>query len=213
MKIMYYTGRALIRMLGKAFFGLTITGVEHIPPQGGLIVACNHITHYDPPVVGSCLNREAYFLAKKELFENPLFGWVLTQVNSLPVRRGTIDRNALNLMLEKIEAGNAVMMFPEGTRSRTGQFLEPKSGIGLMAHRAKCPILPAYIENADQIGQCFKRKKKLLVRFGEPISAEWVASHEADKAAYGLIARTVMERIAEIRQTLRPKDSPPLSDA
>jgi len=204
MHIMYNTGRAFFRIFFRLICGLRVSGLEHFPKTGGVMVASNHISYYDPPLVGSAMKRAAYFLAKQELFKNRFIGWVLRRVLARPVKRGSMDRRAMEMVIEWVNAGEVVTLFPEGTRSRTGAFLPPKAGIGLMAHRAKCPIVPVYISGSDHLKDCFKRRRRLTVRFGEPISPDWIAAQTVDKAGYEVIAQTVMKRIGDLKeQSLR----------
>ena len=200
--IMYYAARLAFRFYFRVICGLRVRGREHFPRNGGVIVASNHISYWDPPLVGSAMKRASYFFAKQELFSNRLIAWVLRRVNSLPVRRGAIDRKAMQMVIERADAGGVVTLFPEGTRSRTGDFLPPKPGIGLMAQRAKCPIVPAYVYGTDRLRDCFKRRERLTVIFGEPISAEWIASRASDKSGYEEIASEVMVRIGRLKRGL-----------
>ncbi|MFQ5454417.1 MAG: lysophospholipid acyltransferase family protein, partial [Candidatus Zixiibacteriota bacterium] len=145
MKIIYYSSWLLFRIISKFVFRIKVSGQQHIPKKSGFILATNHISYYDPIIVGSWINRQIYFLAKKELFKNKFFAWILKGTNSLPVRRGGFDRKALELSINVITNGNGLTFFPEGTRSKTDNFLDPKPGIGMIAIKAKCPVIPGYI--------------------------------------------------------------------
>jgi 1-acyl-sn-glycerol-3-phosphate acyltransferase len=150
--------------------------------------------------VGGWQRRELYFFAKKELFENRFFGAVIRATNTLPVSRGAVDRRALNLAVEAIQNGFGLTMFPEGTRSRTDQFLPPKPGIGIIATRAGCPIVPTYIHGSNKLSECFKRRERMSIAYGKPLSAEWVTSFPPEKESYKEIAQTVMQRITELKR-------------
>jgi 1-acyl-sn-glycerol-3-phosphate acyltransferase len=200
MKILYWIGRTTTHVLGKLLFGIRITGTEHIPREGGFILASNHISYYDPPLVGSYIPRELFFFAKKELFKSRLFGAVLRRVNALPVRRGQMDREALKMSVAIINSKYGLTVFPEGTRSKTKEFLPPKPGIGLLATQAACPIVPAYIHGANRLKDCFRRRIRLSIDYGEPITAEWIASLPTEKNSYLTIAAEVMARIAALKE-------------
>lgn len=200
MKILYWIGRTGTHVLGKLLFGIRIQGVEHIPREGGFILASNHISYYDPPLVGSYIPRELFFFAKKELFSGRLFGAILRRVNARPVRRGQMDRDALKMSVQIIHDGYGLTVFPEGTRSKTKNFLPPKPGIGLLAAQARCPIVPAYIHGANHLKDCFWRRDRLSIDYGEPISAEWISSLPAEKDSYLAIAAEVMARIAALKE-------------
>jgi len=200
MKILYGIGKNTTFLLGTLLFGIEVRGKEHIPAEGGFIMASNHVSYYDPPLVGSFIKRELFFFAKKELFGSKLFGSILWRVNARPVRRGQMDREALKTSLQVIRDGYGLTMFPEGTRSKTDQFLPPRPGIGLLAAQAKCPIVPAYLHGPNKLKDCFWRKERLSIDYGEPITAEWIASLPAEKESYLRIADEVMRRIAALKE-------------
>jgi len=201
MKILYYTGWTLTRIVTKSVYRIKVSGTENIPQQGGFILASNHLSYYDPLLVGSWATRQVYFMAKQELFENPLFGGIIRRTNALPLRRGTIDRAALDSCVEVIEHGFGLTVFPEGTRARQGEFLDPKPGVGMVAVRARCPIVPTYIHGSNNLGACLLGRERLSITYGEPLPADWVASFEAGKESYTEIARVVMEHIAGLSNT------------
>ncbi len=195
----YWAGWVLTRIISKLVFRIRTGGQENIPRQDGFILAMNHISNYDPPLVGSWMSRELYFFAKKELFQNRFFGAVIRQTNALPVNRQGVDRQAIRQAVNAIKRGFGLTMFPEGTRSRTDKFLNPKPGIGMIAARAGCPIAVGYIHGSNRPGDCFWGRDKLSVTYGETFSAEWVQSFPQSKEGYLQIAAAVMERIGEIK--------------
>ncbi len=198
----YWGGWFLTRVVSKLFFRIKTQGQENIPRQGGFILASNHISNYDPPLVGSWITREVYFLAKEELFRNPVAGGLITRTNALPVKRGAMDRKAIHVSVEVIRRGFGLTFFPEGTRSKTDQFLRPKAGIGMIATRAKCPIVPAYVHGSNHPGDCFKGRQRLSITYGEPFGADWVMSFPKGKEGYEQIASAVMERIGQIKASV-----------
>jgi len=198
-KLLYRGSWLLFRIISKFVFRIKVSGTEHLPRQGGFIVAANHISYYDPPLVGAWCMREVYLMAKRELFRNKVFGTILYRVNAMPVRRGALDRQALEMAVEKIEQGYGLTIFPEGTRSRTGDFLEPKPGIGMIAHRARCPIVTCYLHGSNRLMDCFMGRERLSITYGEAIPSEWVASMPSRKESYLLIARRVMEEISHLK--------------
>jgi 1-acyl-sn-glycerol-3-phosphate acyltransferase len=199
MKIAYYTGWALTRAISSLIFRIRIYGREHIPPSGGFILASNHVSYFDPPLVGSWSTRQMYFLAKKELFKNPLFGGVIRRTNALPVKRGAIDREGLKLCTDVINAGYGLVVFPEGTRSRTQQFLDPKPGIGLLAKSVQCPIVPTYLHGSNRPWNVFLGRERMAIVFGQPITSDWVATVDKGREGYLAISTEVMKRIAALR--------------
>jgi 1-acyl-sn-glycerol-3-phosphate acyltransferase len=131
----------IVGMLG----GWRVRGAENIPGEGGAVIAANHLSHLDPPVVGSAIpRRRTYYFAASELFSNPIFGFIIRKCYAFPVRRGAADRNALKAAIELLSGGELLTMFPEGTRSRTGELGEFDLGAALAASRARaCRSFPA----------------------------------------------------------------------
>ncbi len=115
----YWSFRLLAQPAIQLFFRLRRTGREHIP-DGPVILAANHRSFLDPFVIGTCLRRPIYFVAKKELFDNRLTGWFLNCLGAFPVRRGESDEDSVATALALLERGEAVVIFPEGTRHRSG---------------------------------------------------------------------------------------------
>jgi 1-acyl-sn-glycerol-3-phosphate acyltransferase len=199
MNVLYYSGWSFFRIITKAVFRIRVQGRENIPKTGGFIVAANHIAYFDPPFIGSWIPREMYFFAKEELFNSRLFGALLRKVNARPVKRGAIDRQALKTAVDAIERGFGLTIFPEGTRSRGVDFLNPKPGIGMIARQAKCPIVPCYVHGTNKLSKCLWGRQRLSITFGEPLSPDWVSSFSESKDAYLEIAQTIMRRIAALR--------------
>jgi 1-acyl-sn-glycerol-3-phosphate acyltransferase len=197
-KILYYIGWSVGRLVSKLIFRIKVGGWEHFPKSGGCIVATNHTSYYDPLLVGSWCPREMYFFAKKELFENKVFGEIIRRTNALPVKRGAVDRDALKASVEVINQGFGLVFFPEGTRSKTQQFLLPKPGLGLLATMAKCPIVPGYLHGSNRLKECFWGRTRMSMTFGPALSAEWVASFSSERESWEAISREVMGRIAAL---------------
>lgn len=197
--ILYYCGWLVGRVGSTLGFHIRVSGRQHIPKTGGFILASNHISYYDPLLLGSWSTREMYFFGKAELFRNKLFGAIITRTNAIPVKRGTIDRTAVDRALGAIAEGYGLVMFPEGTRSKTGEFLDPKGGLGMLAIRAQCPVVPAYVHGADKLTDCLLFRDRLSITFGEPFGKIWVRGFPETKEGYENLSREVMGRIAELK--------------
>lgn len=200
MKILYYGGWLFTRVVFNLFFRIRISGQENIPREGGFILASNHLSYLDPPLVGTWVPRQVYFMAKQELFKNRLLGNIITRTNALPLRRGTIDRVALKRCVETLKAGYVLTVFPEGTRAKEGHFLKPKPGIGMIAVRAGCPIVPTFIDGSNRLWDCLLGRYRLSITYGKPLARDWIESFEATKESYTRIAETVMEQIATLKK-------------
>ncbi len=201
MDLVYYASWAFFRSLTKILYRIKISGKEQFPKTGGFIIASNHQSYLDPPVVGSWAPRLVYFLTKAELWENKLVGWYLTHAHAVPVKRGEMDRKASRAIIGKITSGDGVTIFPEGTRSTTGEFLEPKAGIGMIAMKAECPIVPTYVSGFNRLKDVFFGRAKLTITYGEMIPAEWIMAQGSGKEGYQAIAQRVMREIQKIKDS------------
>jgi 1-acyl-sn-glycerol-3-phosphate acyltransferase len=185
----------------KHFLGRQVAGWENVPPQGGCIIASNHIALVDPPFLGTAAPREVTFVAKQELFRFFLLRWLITSLNAMPLRRQGGDAAAIRQILKKLAQGWAVVMFPEGTRSRTENFLPAKSGVGLIARRSLVPVVPAYIQGTNRkLSDLLKGRYKLLTRFGPPITAAEIAKYPDSKEGHQQISQLVMDRIIRLKE-------------
>jgi 1-acyl-sn-glycerol-3-phosphate acyltransferase len=143
--LVYKTSRAILRCLFYLGGGLTVHGQENVPPAGPLIVAANHASHLDPMILGAAFDRPLHFMARRTLFDVPGFAQLIRWNNAFPLDRGGDSREALRVFGERLECGNAVVMFPEGTRSPDGVMGEMKPGVGMLAVRNAAPVTPVYI--------------------------------------------------------------------
>ncbi|MCX6645241.1 MAG: lysophospholipid acyltransferase family protein [bacterium] len=152
---------------------MEVLGIENVPMQGGIIVASNHISHLDPPAIGSALPRKSYFVAKSELFEQVFLNWYLPRIGVIPIKRGGGGSNImLDRAAEIVRKGNAISFFPEGTRSKTGMPGRPRTGVIVLAAMTGAPILPARVSgtyDAMPPGSIIPHGGKVQVAFGEPI--------------------------------------------
>lgn len=200
MKPLYRLSRAVCRLVLDLGGGVRVFGTEHIPKSGTFLICANHSTVLDPPAMGISFGREIGFLAKKELYSNPLFGGLIRNVNAIPIDRSRLGKDTIVAIKSLLEAGLPVMVFPEGTRSRTGKMGQGKIGIGFLAREAGVPLLPAYLHNIRLWPRTWKRKNRMAVYFGPPIGPEWVAGVPAGKKGYREISDHIMERIRTLQQ-------------
>ncbi len=203
MRILFDTGYWLSRFVASVLMGCRAEGREYLPREGAFILAPNHISNLDPPLVGCYAPRRLHFFAKKELFDVPVLGWLIRNVNSHPVRRGGFDRKAIRTAAEVLRAGSGLVIFPEGTRGRDGEFREPKAGISMIARATEVPIVPCYIQGSDRFRRCFLRRERLRIAYGPPIPVDWIRSQENSKLGWKEIAREVMRRIGVLKELQR----------
>lgn len=200
MRLSYHIPTFMIRNLAKLIFRMKIIDKVNIPSKGPFILACNHISYFDPPLVGSSFKREVHFMAKKELFRNRLFGRLIAHFNAHPINRNGFDKSAIETVSGILNSEQGVMIFPEGTRAKKGQFLPPRPGIGMVAINNPAPVIPAYINGADNLWGCFVGRARLGVIFGRPIYQEEMAGYKKDKQGYRQLAEDIMERIRGLKE-------------
>ena len=192
-------------VLSKVLFRAEVAGAENVPAEGRVIFASNHRSYADPPLVGSMVSRPVHFAAKAELFKSRIFGWLIRNLNAFPVRRSGADREMLRRALAVLEAEGALLMFPEGTRSKTNELLPPMSGVGLIAERSRAPVVPIYIHNSSRIlplGSSMIRPYKLYVCVGRPIAPPNRSEGKASSQLHAEFAERVMDGIECLRADL-----------
>jgi glycerol-3-phosphate dehydrogenase (NAD(P)+) len=168
--LVYWPVRWIVKPAILLYFRLRRMGFEHVP-DGGVILASNHRSFLDPFAIGCGIGRPIYFLAKKELFKNPILGWLLNCLGAFPIRRGQSDEESMATALALLERGQAVVIFPEGTRIRTGSLGRPKRGFGRLALETGAAVLPVAVHGSDQVrrGMVF-RPRKVRVRAGRALT-------------------------------------------
>jgi cytidylate kinase len=169
MTLFHAASRQVVINFARLFLSKRVVGREHIPPKGPLIVACNHISFWDPPLVGGWVPRTLHYLAKQELFENRILGAMLRGYNCIPIQRGPQARSALRGAEGVLDRGGAVLIFPEGTRSKSGSLLPPRAGISHLAAAARAPVVPARISGSNQIRRSMLRQVEIRLTFGSPM--------------------------------------------
>lgn len=138
--------QALMRVFLRLCFRYRIEGTENIPSEGGAIVALNHRSYWDVVFAGACVDRPLRYMAKSTLFDNPVFGCLITKLGAFPVERGKGDVGAIRSALKILRDGNLMLIFPEGKRVRNGERVKAKSGVALIASMANVPIVPICID-------------------------------------------------------------------
>ncbi|MDM7992668.1 MAG: lysophospholipid acyltransferase family protein [Candidatus Fermentibacter sp.] len=189
-------GRAVFRIV----FGLRISVAGRIPRTGGLLIASNHISDMDPPVLGSCIPRTVRFMAKSELFRGRALSWMFTQLGAFPVNRRGVDRTALRTAESILGDGGALLIFPEGTRSMDGRPLPPKPGVGLLASKMGVPVLPAFLHGTDRPLSALARRPRFSVCLGRlifPAEMEEAGRSGGTSAMAGLVMDRIVETGAE----------------
>jgi len=183
---------------------LRIRGGEHIPKRGGVLMASNHASFLDPPVVGGAYRvRPIHFMARNTLWNSKFGTWWMTKVGCIPVSRGTGDLKALKITIKMLKEGKAVSMFPEGTRSEDGELQTAKGGIGFIIEKSECVVVPAYIAGsykAHPKGTKLIKPCKVTITYGKPITQEDFQALGSGRKAYDKHAALIMQRIADLKK-------------
>ena len=157
----------------RAGFGLEVRGQGHVPKRGGFIVASNHVSYLDPPIIGVACPRQLSFMARSSLFGQLLLGAFLRAIHVIPIARGESDIGAIREALSRLRRGEGVAIFPEGGRQLSGTLGAAKRGVGLLAATARVPIIPAVVTGTFQAlppGSDRLHPAKIRVAFGPAIS-------------------------------------------
>jgi 1-acyl-sn-glycerol-3-phosphate acyltransferase len=201
---MYRLVVTICRLLILLTMKRRISGLEHVPKDGGVLIVSNHLGLLDPLAMGTELPRRLYILAKVEMFSWPVIGWLARKMDAIPVRRGQSDRDAVRLMLEHLEAGHVVLMFPEGTYPKGERgMLKAQPGAALLALKSKAAILPVGITGSERVWSRrglpwnLFRRWPVRVTIGEPYRPT-LPTTISQKQALSLATADMMQRIAAL---------------
>jgi 1-acyl-sn-glycerol-3-phosphate acyltransferase len=199
MRIWYRFCRMTAQIYLRVAYGVTIKGMDNVPRSGKVIIASNHRSNFDPPILGSLVPREVSFFAKEELFRNPVLGALIRSLNAFPVRRGQFDRESLSQSLNVLKDGGALIFFPEGTRAPADGFLKAKLGIGWVAALSEAPVLPAYIHGSTAKSFRMRGRPTISVTFGKPVSSATLMDPALrGKALYQSVSDHVLDLIRDL---------------
>jgi 1-acyl-sn-glycerol-3-phosphate acyltransferase len=197
----YWIMRALFTVLFRVLGAWEVRGHEHVPREGAVLLAPNHLSFLDPPLIGCALRRPGWFMAKAELFKIPGFAWLIRGMHAYPVRRDSVDRAALKRTLEYLKQGEIVCVFPEGTRSVSGKLGPIEIGIAMLALKSGAPIVPVGIRGTEQMlprDARWLHPAKIRVQFGEPLPVSPAPGGRAEREA----CQQVADRLRDALQAL-----------
>jgi 1-acyl-sn-glycerol-3-phosphate acyltransferase len=190
------------RLAYQMFFRGDVAGLENLPETGGYIVAANHASHLDPPIVGLFLPRQVSFFARKTLWTPGLASWWLTAVGTIPVDRdGGTSIDAIKRVLQTLSSDKVVIVFPEGTRSANGELQAPRPGVGLLACRAQVPVVPARVFGSfEAFGKDGRLRlgTPISVAYGRPLKPSEYDQPGDGRERYARTAGRIMEAISRI---------------
>lgn len=191
----YDFSKATVQLMARALWRAQASGTQNVPLDGPLIVACNHISYLDPPVMGCFCPRRISYMAKKELFAVPILGSVIRGLGAYAVDRDGSATAAIRRSLEVLRQGGTVGIFPEGTRNRTGDVM-PQPGVALLASLAKAPVVPACILGSDRalhLGQ-------IKVAFGPPLALP--VDRKASRDSLAKLTDEIMSAIRTLAESI-----------
>jgi 1-acyl-sn-glycerol-3-phosphate acyltransferase len=199
----YWFIHIITGILSRFLFSLKVEGIENIPGEGAFIIASNHRSNLDPVVLAVSTSRKLFFLAKAELFENPITGLIFKNLNCIELKRQGEDKVALKRGLEKLRSGRGLLLFPEGTRSRDASLGKGKSGLSLFAFATGAPVIPAFVtgtEKALPIASRMISLTNIRVAFGRPLYAKQGIDHKKRKIEYQNFVDEIMKGIMAIEK-------------
>lgn len=168
-KVLYSIGKVLLLPAYKLIYRYKVIGSENMPKQGGVILACNHLSFSDPVLLGLAQKRRLFFMAKSELFRNKFASFIIRRLGAFPVERGAGDGKAIKTGEEILCEGNVMTIFLEGGRTKTGELMRPRSGCALVAQQTMLPVVPACITIT---GNPKHRFAKRVIHFSKPLTSE-----------------------------------------
>ena len=208
MNVPYYTCWTLFHAIFGTYFRWRVYHPERVPAQGPVLLAANHASFMDPPLVGTSLRRQISYLARDTLFRYPGIGAFLRRVNAVPVDREGGGAAGLRATLECLASGKGIVLFPEGTRTRDGKLQRVRSGIGLVVVKSRAPVVPVRIFGSYEAlprGVWFPRPHRVVVKFGRPLDFKVLSGEAAHcpkgrlKEIYQVISDEIMRAIGRMQ--------------
>src|SRR5881394_3877906 len=198
MNFYYWLGYHLSRLVGRLFFRLRVVHRERMLQDGPVILAMNHQSFLDPPLAGITCDRAIYFLARRTLLNVPLLGRLLPKLNVIPVDQEGVDRSAIKALIRVLKAGNAALVFPEGSRTVDGSLQPAEPGLGLVIAKTLAPVVPMRIFGAHEAlprGGGPLRLVPITIVIGEPILFSAADLETPGKSLYARLSDRVMKAI------------------
>lgn len=208
--VLYQACKVLLTVVAKVYFGLRVEGAEHVPSCGPVVLAANHASYLDPPLIGIATPRPVRYIGKQELFFFPL-SVLFRALGGIPIARGSGDAGAFRAAARILRQGGVVVMFPEGTRTPDGALQQPQEGLGLLAANCPVPIVPTIIHGSYRAlprGRWLPAPVPLRVEFGPPLMP---AEYQSLLSSRQGRRQLVMQVMTEIQRRYQ-SPAVPLSD-
>jgi 1-acyl-sn-glycerol-3-phosphate acyltransferase len=196
--VLYPVLKRCVAGIGGVWFRLSVTGADRVPRAGPLLLASNHLSVLDPPLIGCVCPRELDYMAKAELFRIPGLAGLIRRLNAHPVDRTGSDSAALRLALRLLGEGRAFLVFPEGTRGAEGHLRTARAGTGMLVAFSEAPVVPVYVQGTGRAlprGAVVPRPARVTVTFGTPIRF----ARERGRARYQQISDEIMAAIGRLK--------------
>ena len=195
--VVYYIIIDLVRIVTRLLLAVRVTGGADFPRTGPVLVAANHLSYFDIPFLLIFMPRPPIFVAKQEVTNFPLAGWLLRQLGTVSLRRGESDRRAIRHSLAVLENDDALLIFPEGTRSRGGGLLAGLPGVGLLARRSAVPLVTAAITGTEKLTLRSFFRCGLTLTIGSPVTLEALTPNSR-RATAAEITEALMQQLAAL---------------
>jgi 1-acyl-sn-glycerol-3-phosphate acyltransferase len=218
MNLSYRTAWLAFNAIFRTYFRCRFHGGERVPATGPVVLAANHASFIDPPLIGSGTGRQIHFLARDTLFKNPVLGAILRSWEVVPVDRDGAGAAGLKAILDRLFKGGAILLFPEGTRTHDGRLQPARSGVGLTVVKSTCPVVPVRVFGTyEAFGRHLRlpRPRQVVVKYGEPMdfAAQRFEATTCGKARlkqiYQQIADELMVAIAKLEPCDDVRQFPP----
>jgi 1-acyl-sn-glycerol-3-phosphate acyltransferase len=202
MNIYYWLGYYFTRLAGRLLFRFRVIHPDRMIQSGPTILAMNHQSYLDPLLAGITCDRAIYFLARRSLLDAPLLGWLLPKLNVIPVNQEGVDRIAIKVLIRVLKAGNAALVFPEGSRTFDGSLQPAEPGLGLVIAKTLAPVVPMRIFGAHEALPRDGGGLRLVpvsIVIGEPIHFTAADLEPPKENLYRRLSQRVMDAIAALR--------------
>ena len=197
-KVLYRVGQAVCRPIMKVFYRYKFINNNSIPHEGAYIIASNHMSFSDPVLLGLGQRRRLFFMAKQELFKNKFFAGLIRALGAFPVERGAGDGKAIKTGEDLIKEGNVMTIFIEGGRTKTGEFMRPRSGCALVAQQMQVPVIPACITITGNPKHRFAKRE---IHFGDPPTPQQLGlTPDGDRRQLKNATNMIMDEIKKMRE-------------
>lgn len=206
----YFIVCFLSGLMARIFLSIRVIGIENIPKDGSVIIAANHLSYLDIPLLGYStysIRRDVDYMGKKELFAIPVIGYLLRKLGGFPVDREKLDRTAFREAVKRLRSGRVLIIYPEGRRSRDGSLQPGKPGVGMIVKMSGVKVVPAAIIGTDKAlppGSWMLQPAPVTIEFGKPLDLTSMVESTGEKADIEKITNIIMEGINTLIKSRLP---------